>query len=178
MLNDSHDDLEAFAKATADEEPATPKRRRRRRSRPRAKTISMKRITKRVLAYEALFAPPVEGIERPRTRGDCTDMPRPCPFVGCKYHLYLDVNPETGSLKLNFPDLEPWELPHTCALDIADEGARTLEGVGDLINVTRERLRQLEVSSLQQLRAAPHGRRLAEDIGANPSMPGVDDVDD
>jgi hypothetical protein len=24
---------------------------------------------------------------RPRTRGDCADGPRPCPFIGCRYHL-------------------------------------------------------------------------------------------
>lgn len=89
---------------------------------------------------------------RPRTRGDCRDAPRPCPFVGCKHHLYLDVNPETGTIKLNFPDLEPWELAETCSLDVADRGGAVLEDVGGIMNLTRERIRQVEVRALFQLK--------------------------
>lgn len=32
---------------------------------------------------------------------DCIDRPRPCPWVGCKHHLLLDVNEATGSITLN-----------------------------------------------------------------------------
>lgn len=32
---------------------------------------------------------------------DCVGRPRPCPWVGCKYHLLLDVNEETGTITLN-----------------------------------------------------------------------------
>lgn len=91
--------------------------------------------------------------ERPRTRGDCKDGPRPCPWVGCRHHLYIEVNPETGSLKLNFPDLEVDELEHSCALDEADRGPETLEIVGRLMNVTRERMRQLEVDAIAEYKA-------------------------
>ncbi|MBU6161975.1 MAG: DNA-binding protein, partial [Myxococcales bacterium] len=76
---------------------------------------------------------------------------RPCPWVSCKFHLYLDVNPETGSIKLNFPDLEVWEMPETCALDVADRGGITLEEVGEILNLTRERIRQVEVHGLEKL---------------------------
>jgi hypothetical protein len=31
----------------------------------------------------------------------CIDRPRPCPWVGCKHHLLLDVNEATGSITLN-----------------------------------------------------------------------------
>lgn len=41
----------------------------------------------------------------PATRAACRDMPRPCPFVSCERHLYLDVHPETGAIKVNFPGL-------------------------------------------------------------------------
>src|SRR5437868_3313130 len=54
--------------------------------------------------------------DRPKVRSECVNGARPCLFVACKYHLYLDVNPETGSIKMNFPDKEPWELQETCAL--------------------------------------------------------------
>src|SRR5579859_8163214 len=90
-----------------------------RRSRPRSKTIAMKRLTRAALAAGAAENPPVDD-ERPRTRSECREEARPCPWVACKHHLYLDVNPETGSIKLNFPDLEPWEIAHSCALDVAD----------------------------------------------------------
>ena len=130
-----------------------------RRTRRRSKTIALKRLTRAELALGAALYPPVDGAERPHTRAECKDAPRPCPWVACKHHLYLDINPRTGSIKLNFPDLEPWELDHTCALDLADEGARTLEEIGELTNLTRERVRQVEVRGLIELRARSRGLR-------------------
>jgi hypothetical protein len=73
-------------------------------------------------------------------------------FLSCKHHLYLDVNPATGSIKVNFPDLDPWELEDSCALDVADRGGITLEEVGLVMNLTRERIRQLETRALLKLR--------------------------
>jgi hypothetical protein len=128
-------------------------RRRRRRTRPRSKTIAMKRLTREELRIGALMYPPVDE-PRPQTRAECRGEARPCPWVACKFHLYLDVNPETGSIKLNFPDLEPWELPHTCALDVAERGGITLEEVGEIMNLTRERIRQVEVRGLIKLKMA------------------------
>jgi hypothetical protein len=90
--------------------------------------------------------------DRPRTRADCINGPRPCLFVSCRYHLFLDVNPETGSVKLNFPDKEVWDLEETCALDVAERGGVTLEEVGQIMNLTRERIRQVEVRGLQKLK--------------------------
>ena len=74
-------------------------------------------------------------------------------FISCKHHLYLDVNPATGSIKLNFPDKEVWEMAETCALDVADRGGITLEEVGAIMNLTRERIRQVETRGLLKLRA-------------------------
>ena len=91
------------------------------------------------------------GHLRPEDREDCRLADRPCPYVSCKYHLYLDVNPRTGSIKLNFPDLEVWELSETCALDVAERGGMTLEEVGELMNLTRERIRQVESAGLDKL---------------------------
>jgi len=128
-------------------------RRRSRRTRPRSKTIAMKRLTREELRLGALLNPPVD-IPRPETRAECTGEARPCPWVACKHHLYLDVNPDTGSIKINFPDLEPWEMGETCALDVADRGGITLEEVGEIMNLTRERIRQVEVRGLLKLREA------------------------
>ena len=49
----------------------------------------------------------------------------------------------TGALKINFPDTDISELEHSCALDVADEGEMTFEQIGGLLNLTRERIRQM-----------------------------------
>lgn len=121
--------------------------------RVRAKTIAMKRLTKEELRIGALLYPE-RSYWRPSTRSECANVARPCPYVSCKYHLYLDVNPRTGSIKVNFPDREVWELEHSCALDVAEQGGITLEEVGDILNLTRERIRQVEVRGLMKLKEA------------------------
>lgn len=133
------------------------KLRSRRRTRPRSKTIAMKRVTIADLRAGMLLYPPVD-LPRPQTRADCTAEQRPCPWVACKHHLYLDINPESGSIKINFPDLEPWEMQNTCALDVAEAGGHTLDEVGVITNLTRERIRQLEVRGLLKLK--PRSREL------------------
>lgn len=126
----------------------TGERPRKTRSKPRARTIAPKRLSKSEAARVAGARSIVDEYDRPQTRADCVVAERPCPFVSCKHHLYLDVNPDTGSIKLNFPDLEPWELAESCALDVADAGGETLERVGEILNLTRERVRQVEVRAL------------------------------
>ena len=84
-----------------------------------------------------------EDFSRPRTRADCVNVPRPCPYVGCPFNLYLDVNERTGSIKLNFPDLEPDEMRESCVLDVALRGELTLDEVAGYMNMTRERVRQV-----------------------------------
>jgi hypothetical protein len=117
----------------------------------RSKTIAPKRLTRdeKRLAQELVYP---EDVERPHTREDCLKMPRPCPFVSCEHHLYLDVNPDSGAIKLNFPHLEVWEMAETCSLDVADRGGITLEDVGAILNLTRERIRQVEVRGLVKIR--------------------------
>ncbi|MFT3698282.1 MAG: sigma factor-like helix-turn-helix DNA-binding protein [Kofleriaceae bacterium] len=137
--------------------PGTSRKVRPRRTRPRARTIAARRLTN--VELRQVEDSLVEQADRPRTRAECSNEQRPCPWVSCKHHLYLDVNPRTGSIKLNFPDLEPWELQHTCALDVADDGGHTLEEVGDITNLTRERIRQLEMRGLIELKSRSRGLR-------------------
>lgn len=120
--------------------------------RARSRTIATKRISKETMRLGSLLYPEVLEIERPKTRGECAGACRPCPHVGCKWNLYLDVT-EIGSLKHNFPDRRPHEMGESCALDIADRGGETLENVAVIANVTRERIRQIEVTALMQLRS-------------------------
>lgn len=115
----------------------------------RSRTLSVARdLTRRALRAEA---EPYPDVERPRVRRDCEAQERPCPFVSCKHHLYLDVNPKNGTIKVNFPDREPDELVESCSLDVA-ERSRSLEAVGELMNLTRERVRQIEVRATRRLR--------------------------
>lgn len=127
--------------------------RRSREERPRAKTIAPRRLSREELR-QAENLSDLDDAARPRSREECKMMSRPCPHVGCRHHLYLDVNMETGSIKVNFPHLEVWELKETCSLDVADRGGVTLEEVGEIMNLTRERIRQVEVRGLIKLKMA------------------------
>jgi hypothetical protein len=125
------------------------------RGRRRSKTIARKQMLRerrRMLATGTV--PEIMDYDRPSSRSQCRDAKRPCLYVSCRYHLYLDVNPVTGSIKLNFPDKKVWELEETCALDVAERGGITLEEVGDIMNLTRERIRQVEVSGLDKLKGS------------------------
>ena len=121
----------------------------------RAKTISHKEIRRQSRSSLRVVEPPLTEEEercRPKTRADCIDSERPCPWISCKYHLYLEVS-EIGSIKFNFPNLELDELPATCTLDVADNGGTILHQVGFAMNVTRERVRQIEQMGLDQVRS-------------------------
>jgi hypothetical protein len=136
--------------------PRRDRRVRRRRSRPRSKTFPRRLTLDETAQLAAHLDAEVAGEDlvieaRPLTRAECREHQGPCPWVACKHHLYLDINPVTGSIKLNFPDLEPWELEHTCALDVAEAGALTLERIGEVTNLTRERVRQVESIGLAKL---------------------------
>lgn len=120
----------------------------------RGKTIARKQMLRerrRMIAEGRL--PEILDYDRPMTRSDCRNGRRPCLYVSCRYHLYLDVNPKTGSIKINFPDLEVWQMTESCALDVAERGGVTLEEVGDIMNLTRERIRQVESAGLGRMRS-------------------------
>jgi hypothetical protein len=89
--------------------------------------------------------------ERPPTRGHCAEAVRPCPWVSCRFHLYLDVRAD-GVLRVNFPDREPDEMLASCAIDLAEDGPRTLEQVAGLMGMSKERARQIEEGALVKLR--------------------------
>ncbi len=97
-------------------------------------------------------------------------MQRPCPYVGCKYHLALDTRNETlslvGSRSIDLSrgrggdTFDAWsdglvatleEMPETCALDVTDAGALNLSQIGKLLKLCRERVRQIEEKGLSAL---------------------------
>ena len=74
---------------------------------------------------------------RPKTRSDCRNGPRPCPWTSCRLHL------------ASFSSASSQE---TCALDVADRGAHTLEELGIILGYTRERIRQFENGAQENFR--------------------------
>lgn len=119
----------------------------------RSLTISHRNISRKDLAENRYILDEVADIPRPSTRGDCADVPRPCPYVGCRHHLYLDAS-RGGSIRFAFPDIAPEEMPaeSSCSLDIAEQGECSLEQIGHAMNVTRERIRQIETIATRKLR--------------------------
>jgi Sigma-70, region 4 len=161
------DEAEAGQADDRDDEEENPAQGHRRFWPVRARSESVKRLSKREIERGRMLYPEAEMAdyyaERPRTRADCLHGPhaeRPCPWLSCKRHLFFDVSP-SGSVKYNFPpeDDSPEALVRalhamrdTCALDVADRGGITLEEVGERLQITRERARQIESRGMAKLK--------------------------
>jgi hypothetical protein len=76
-------------------------------------------------------------LQRPVTRADCVDGPRPCPWVSCRHHLWVDVS-KTGKLTYRPGD----EDTPSCALDVADRGGIDGGQTARMMGVTRARIEQ------------------------------------
>ena len=130
---------------------------------PHAHTVSIKRMRMSQLRDDK--ADTIEHTERPRTWGECIERAlgtasRPCGYLRCKHNLLVDVDGRTGSYKVTWPHLasgsygdEYGAYPqHTCALRVAEQGGMTLDEIGSVMNLTRERVRQIETKALYALR--------------------------
>lgn len=85
-------------------------------------------------------------LDRPLTRGECANGPRPCAWVSCRHHLLLDIG-EDGRLLKMYPFDENdedsvmdalREMPESCSLDVADRGGMTSQEVGDVLGIRRQ----------------------------------------
>src|SRR5690606_20279208 len=92
---------------------------------------------------------------RPRTRGECPTE-RPCPFVSCRHHLYLEVL-RSGALRLS--QLEVWEMRETCSLDVAERGGITHGEVAQLLDLDSDHIQGSQRQALAKLLAALEGDR-------------------
>ncbi len=115
-------------------------------------SIALRHLTKveRLEAQETQVV-----IDRP-FRSECKGGSRPCPLVGCRYNLYLNVL-ESGTIQFAHPGRDPEDVPEdeSCSLDIADRvenGELTLDTLGKLFRLTRERIRQIESTALLKLK--------------------------
>lgn len=96
--------------------------------------------------------------DRPKTRADCAQVERPCPWISCRMNLFLDVL-TSGSILFNHPGKEPHEVPATgsCALDIAERGPSTHAEIGKHLNIVRQRSQQIEDKAIRKLAAMKDG---------------------
>jgi hypothetical protein len=103
--------------------------------------------------------------DRPQRREECRDGPRPCPLVGCPHNTFLNVT-STGRIQLAHGKRQPEDVPphESCSLDVADSGAQTLSRVGEIMGLTRERIRQIETKILEKIRKNIEQNR--SDLGA------------
>lgn len=113
-------------------------------------------LSKRELKRQARHLPPTgpASPDRPKTRGECAAIARPCPFVSCRYNLFIDVR-SNGTIKWNRGDaVESLLDSHaSCALDVAADGPKTLDYVADLLQLDKERVRQITEISIERLKA-------------------------
>ena len=128
---------------------------------PRPRTTQLRGLKPLVLRERPLHlqivADDTGGPPKPRTRGDCIDGPRPCPWISCRYHLAFEIT-EWGGIRETWPTRELAEVEETCALDVADRGGESLHEVGACLNVTRERIRQVEESGMRNVKRAVEAR--------------------
>lgn len=108
--------------------------------------------------------------ERPKCRSECKHVERPCPYVGCKYHLLSSMF-KRRRRRLRPPEIQTElrlrvdplfisdddviqllpEMRETCVLDIADRGGITYERIGQILGVSKQRIQQIETSALDKL---------------------------
>ncbi len=137
----------------------------------RPQTLPTRRFSKaEALALaEEYPADEFADLPRPKTRADCLpggcNEERPCPWVSCAAHLALDVREHgtNASLRVNFPDVEVWDMVETCVLDVADRGGATQEEVAAFLNVTAQRVCQIEAQALETLEALPLAKEIEAD---------------
>ena len=89
------------------------------------------------------------------THGACRRLPGPCPYAICRFNLTAETRDTRGAKPTHAN--EPI-LREACALEAADHGGMTLEEIASRFALTRERVRQIELSALRKL-----GRQLQRD---------------
>lgn len=132
--------------------------------RPRNRSESIKRIAKSTLRADAAeYAHEIALLSAaaPTMYAQCEAATlgteeTPCPYLRCRWHLMSSASPRTGAVKIVLPDADG--VPDltrgpTCALRVVDEnpGGMTLESIAEMLNMTRERVRQIEGTNLRAL---------------------------
>lgn len=91
---------------------------------------------------------------RPKTRAECKDGPRPCPYLGCRHHLYSDEHDTGRQPRFNVEAMER-DRP-SCSLDVADDGnARDVDEISKLTGLWHTNVEAALESAMQKLEADP-----------------------
>jgi hypothetical protein len=78
-----------------------------------------------------------------------------CPHVGCRYHLYLDVDLCTGAITVNFPGVALEDMTETCAMRISNAGGETDAYIAaQAMNTSTRSVRDLIDEAFESFRAA------------------------
>lgn len=118
----------------------------------------------------------VQALGRPRTRGECAGMARPCPWVSCRHHLAGDVTPsgtyrvrnESPLVRWRSVSLPVWHRPgearleeaasvavrleDTCVLDVADRGPTTTHRIAGIMRLHEKSVRDIERAAHPKIR--------------------------
>lgn len=110
---------------------------------------------------------PVAGV--PSSRDECRGKEKACPFIRCRYHLWLKLSEDRDGRKSPNGKKAPSVLYPTsatsCALAVAERGEQlTCREVGEILGISDERVRKIEQRALTKL------REQAELLGVEPSM--------
>ena len=113
---------------------------------------------------------------RPTKRWECKSGPRPCPWIGCEYHLFVDVDVDNGSLwghpAIGFPRAMPDWIPvhstkthdterrllklfdddrDSCALDVAERGEHTNRETGEAMGLSIRQVKEIATPARQAM---------------------------
>jgi hypothetical protein len=89
------------------------------------------------------------------THGACRRLPGPCPYAICRFNLTAEMRDTRGAKPAH---ATAPILREACVLEAAEHGGMTLEEIASRFALTRERVRQIELSALRKL-----GRQLQRD---------------
>lgn len=85
---------------------------------------------------------------------NCMRCAEPCSAIDCRYHIHSDAKPD---------QIATAPIPTvTCSLKLANTGGMTLDSIGIILGLTRERVRQIEAKGSFKL-----SKRLGH-LGFNP----------
>jgi hypothetical protein len=78
------------------------------------------------------------------SKGQCMQGSEPCPMMYCRYHIHSDAKPSQIALA---------PVPTaTCSLRLASYGGMTLDAIGTILGLTRERVRQIENMATRKMK--------------------------
>lgn len=102
---------------------------------------------------------------RPLQRADCVAGPRPCPWIGCRWHMCWE---QREIKRMILSDTHPrlaaamiMDMDQTCVLDVCDE-PNSERSLGRALGVTHQAVAQALKRALDNLRWSEDRRTLKE----------------